>query len=76
METPSPNPFQATDQIGLRDPNPYNIDPTQIPGLRVGYNPISMIVQGLTLVQDETARRENAVSSATRAIALACGVLH
>ena len=76
LETPSPNPFQASDQIGLRDPNPYNIDPTQIPGLRVGYNPISMIVQGLTLVQDETARRENAVSSATRAIALACGVLH
>ncbi|MBV9028511.1 MAG: hypothetical protein JO311_07810 [Candidatus Eremiobacteraeota bacterium] len=75
METPSPNPFQA-DQIGLRDPNPYNIDPTQVPGLQVGWNQVSMIVQGLTWVQDETARRENAVSSATRAIATACGALH
>ncbi|MBV8197491.1 MAG: hypothetical protein JO263_05110 [Candidatus Eremiobacteraeota bacterium] len=75
METPSPNPFQSNDQIGLRDPNPYAIDPTQIPGLQVGFNPVSMIVKGLSLVQDETARRENAVSSATRDIARACGVL-
>ncbi|MBV9232807.1 MAG: hypothetical protein JO030_02085 [Candidatus Eremiobacteraeota bacterium] len=75
MQTPTPGPFQSSDQIGLRDPNPYEIDLTQIPGLQVGFNPISMIVKGLNWTQDETARREAAVSSATREIGRACGVL-
>jgi hypothetical protein len=57
----TPNPWQDPNTPGI-SPNPYAFDPTAVPGLAVGYNPIDKIVDGLHWVQDETAKREDAAS--------------
>jgi hypothetical protein len=65
--TSTPGPQQSNPNIqdpnspGL-PPNPYMIDPSQIPGLIVGYNPISKVADALEWVRGETDRRENAVA--------------
>lgn len=66
----TPNPLQDPNTPGLA-PNPYTIDLTAVPGLSVGYNPLSRIIEGLKWVQQETARRENdAATSITSALAV------
>jgi hypothetical protein len=54
----TPNPWQDPNAPGL-PPNPYALDPSQIPGLAVGYNPLSKIVDGLEWLRTETAKRED-----------------
>jgi hypothetical protein len=56
----SPNPWQDPNTPGL-PPNPYALDPATIPGLSVGYNPLKKIMDGLTWLQTETQKREDAV---------------
>ena len=75
MATPTPGPFQNPDPIGLQNPNPYEIDPTDVPGLQLGYNPVSLVAHGLGWVQDETAKREQAVAASIGHIATICGIL-
>ena len=58
----TPGPLQDRDAPGLR-PNPYNVDLAAIPGLAVGYNPLSRILDGLHWVQAETTKRENAAGT-------------
>lgn len=54
----TPNPWQDANTPGIT-PNPYALDPSQIPGLAVGYNPMSHVIDGMTWLQAETAKRED-----------------
>ncbi len=74
--TPHPgatvNPaIQDPNAPGLK-PNPYDIQPGQVPGIAVGYNPVSAVAAALGWVQEETARREAPVAQTMSAIASTC----
>lgn len=55
--------------------NPYAIDVAAMPGLSIGYNPVSRIVTVLQSVRTQTAARENELASSVAAVANACGVV-
>jgi len=55
----TPNPWQDPNTPGLA-PNPYAFDVSTVPGLAVGYNPLSRVMDGLQWLQTETQKRENA----------------
>jgi hypothetical protein len=60
MLTPAtPSALQDPNSPGLA-PNPYAVDPLAIPGLQVGYNPLTRIMGGLDWTQGETTKRESA----------------
>jgi hypothetical protein len=69
--TPTPNPFQNPDQIGL-PANPYDIDLANVPGLALGYNPVTRLLEGLQWTIDETATRETDAANAVMASAPLC----
>ncbi|HET6275249.1 MAG TPA: hypothetical protein VFE16_04835 [Candidatus Cybelea sp.] len=78
--TPPPNaldPFSATMQDpnapGL-PPNPYSVDVAAMPGLAVGYNPVSRVVSVLDSVREETTAREKDLANSVGAVATLCGV--
>jgi hypothetical protein len=54
----TPNPWQDPNTPGLA-PNPYSLDPSQIPGLALGYNPIGNIYNGLQWLQTSTGKSED-----------------
>ncbi|MGB8964731.1 MAG: hypothetical protein WCB99_03725 [Candidatus Cybelea sp.] len=68
----TPNPWQDPNTPGLA-PNPYNFDPTQIPGLAVGYNPITQILGGMQWLKTETGKREDLAAQTISAALSACG---
>jgi hypothetical protein len=68
----TPNPWQDTNAPGLK-PNPYAFDVTTVPGLAVGYNPISKIMDGLTWVRAETGKREDLAGKTIAAALSQCG---
>jgi len=72
IATNTPNPWQDPNTPGLA-PNPYNFDPSQIPGLTVGYNPLSKIMEGLQWLQSETQKREDTAGKTIGAALGACG---
>ena len=59
-------------QAGLQ-PNQYEIDPTKIPGLAVGYNQIGKLKDGLEWTQDESKKSEEPLSRAIVNVAKTCG---
>jgi hypothetical protein len=60
MLTPAtPSAIQDPNSPGLK-PNPYAVDPLAIPGLQVGYNPLTRIMTGYDWTQGETGKRESA----------------
>ncbi|MHB8147514.1 MAG: hypothetical protein ACYDGM_09700 [Vulcanimicrobiaceae bacterium] len=71
---------QPTADPMLHDPNaaglpadPYTIDPAAVPGLSVGYNPVTRLLGALQWSRRETASRENvAAKDIVHAVAL-CG---
>jgi hypothetical protein len=65
----TPNPWQDPNTPGIT-PNPYVLDTSQIPGLAVGYNPISHIIDGMGWLQTQTANSED-VAAKTLSTALA-----
>jgi hypothetical protein len=67
----SPGPLQDPNAPGLPQ-NPYNVDLLAIPGLAVGYNPLTRIVGGLQWVQSETTKRENAAATSITAALKEC----
>jgi hypothetical protein len=67
----TPNPWQDPNTPGLA-PNPYAFDVTQVPGLAVGYNPLSNIEGGLQWLQDDTRQRENAAGTTITAALSQC----
>lgn len=56
--TPTPNPFANPNQAGL-PANPYGIELATVPGLTLGYNPITRLLEGLNWTIGETQKREN-----------------
>lgn len=78
--TPPPNalhPYSAT----MQDPNapglpanPYNVDVAAMPGLSIGYNPVSRVVSVLQSVREDTAAREKDLANSVGAVATLCGV--
>jgi hypothetical protein len=68
----TPNPWQDPNTPGLA-PNPYNFDPTQIPGLAVGYNPITQILDGMQWLKTETGKREDLAAQTISAALSECG---
>ena len=59
IEQATPNPWQDPNTPGI-SPNPYSLDLTAIPGLVMGYNPISSVIDGMHWLQTETGKREDA----------------
>jgi hypothetical protein len=72
MGTPTPNPLmQDPNQAGL-PPNPYSIDLATVPGLTLGYNPVTRLLEALRWTIDETQKRENTASVAVMNGAQTC----
>jgi hypothetical protein len=72
LVTPAtPSALQDPNSPGL-PPSPYMVDPLAIPGLQVGYNPLTRIMGGLDWTRGETAKRENADAVAVTAALKQC----
>jgi hypothetical protein len=67
----TPNPWQDPNTPGITQ-NPYSLDTSMIPGLAVGYNPLTRIIDGLNWVQSETAKREDAAGKTISAALTQC----
>ncbi|HEX8806082.1 MAG TPA: hypothetical protein VF741_03990, partial [Candidatus Aquilonibacter sp.] len=59
-------------QAGLT-PNQFEFDPTQIPGLQVGYNQIGKLKDGLEWTQDQSKKDEGPLAQAIVSAANVCG---
>ncbi len=59
-------------QAGL-SPNQFEFDPTQIPGLQVGYNQIGKLKEGLEWTQDQSKKDEGPLAQAIVSASVACG---
>jgi hypothetical protein len=70
--TPAPNPLTSNPNYAGLPPNPYVIDPAAIPGLTLGYNPITRLLDALTWTMDQTQTRENDAAKAVMANAVFC----
>lgn len=55
-------------------PNPYAVDIAAMPGLAIGYNPVSRVVSVLESVREETAVREKDLAGSVGEVATLCGV--
>lgn len=67
---------QGFDDLALKaglPPDPYQIDLTQIPGLAMGYNPISAIKEGVVWTQGRSRREADPLSKTVTTAAHACG---
>jgi hypothetical protein len=71
INSATPNPWQDPNEPGLA-PNPYVLEPTQIPGLALGYNPISNIIDGLQWLRTSTGRSEDTAGSTISAALAQC----
>lgn len=72
IATPAPNPLEANPNYAGLPPNPYSIDPATIPGLTLGYNPVTRLTEALKWTIDQTATRENDAAKAVMASAAMC----
>lgn len=68
----TPNPWQDPNTPGLPQ-NPYAFDPATVPGLSVGYNPLSRIMDGLQWLRSETQTREDAAGKTIATALSECG---
>ncbi len=70
----TPSPFPGTydpNQAGL-PPNPYTIDLATVPGLTLGYNPVTRLIDGLHWTIGETQKRENEAAKSVMQSASLC----
>jgi hypothetical protein len=70
--TPDPNPLTSNPNYAGLPPNPYTIDPATIPGLTVGYNPVTRLLDALTWTIDQTQTRENDAAKTVMSSAALC----
>jgi hypothetical protein len=70
--TPSPDPLLNGPNYAGLPPNPYTIDLAAIPGLTLGYNPVTRLIGALGWTIDQTATNENAAASAVMSSAALC----
>jgi hypothetical protein len=71
LSTPTPNPWQGN-QIGL-PANPYSLDLANVPGLTLGYNPVTRLLEGLNWTISQTKSRENEAATTVMSNAALCG---
>jgi hypothetical protein len=70
--TPTPNPaFANPNQAGLPQ-NPYGIDLANVPGLTLGYNPVTRLLEGLNWTISETQKREGDLAKSVMDSAALC----
>jgi hypothetical protein len=72
IATPSPNPLTSNKYYAGLPPNPYQIDPATIPGLTLGYNPVTRLLDALSWTIDQTQTRENDAAKAVMSSATLC----
>ena len=73
LSTPGPvNPLAANPNYAGLPPNPYNIDLATIPGLALGYNPVTRLLDALHWTIDQTSTRENDAAKAVMSNASLC----
>jgi hypothetical protein len=70
--TATPNPWQDPNTPGISQ-NPYAFDVSTVPGLAVGYNPLSHIMDGLGWLRSETQKREDAAGKTIEEALTQCG---
>ncbi len=73
ISTPGPDPLTANPNYAGLPPNPYTIDPASIPGLTLGYNPVTRLQDALTWTISQAQTRENEAAKAVMASAVLCG---
>ncbi len=71
--TPAPNPLEQNPNYAGLAPNPYAIDLATIPGLTLGYNPVTRLLGALHEMIDATATRENEAAQVVMSSAALCG---
>lgn len=70
--TPAPNPLEQNPNYAGLPPNPYAIDLATIPGLTLGYNPVTRLLDALRDMIETTAVRENDAAQAVMSSAALC----
>jgi hypothetical protein len=74
--TPDPDHPNAYDDLALQAglaPNPYEIDPTRIPGLALGYNPITALKEGVVWTQEQGRKAAEPLAKTVTDAAHSCG---
>jgi len=74
--TPDPTKPEMFDNLALNAglaPNSYEIDPTRIPGLASGYNPISRLKDGVAWTQDQSKKTEAPLAQTVIETTRLCG---
>jgi hypothetical protein len=73
ISTPGPvNPLESNPNYAGLPPNPYSVDLATIPGLALGYNPVTRLIDGLHWTIDQTAARENDAAKSIMSSASLC----
>ncbi|MGC1381434.1 MAG: hypothetical protein WA814_10490 [Candidatus Baltobacteraceae bacterium] len=72
LATPTPNPLTNNPNYAGLPPNPYNIELATVPGLTLGYNPVTRLLDALRWTIGETATRENDAAKAVMNSATLC----
>jgi hypothetical protein len=76
VSTPAPvNPLASNPNYAGLPPNPYNIDLANVPGLTLGYNPVTRLMDALHWTIDQTAERENDAAKSVMSSAALCSEL-
>lgn len=70
--TPAPNALETNPNYAGLPPNPYSIDLATVPGLTLGYNPVTRLLDALRWTIDATATRENDAAKAVMSSAALC----
>lgn len=73
--TPAPDPLTSNPNYAGLPPNPYSIDLATVPGLTIGYNPVTRLVDALHWTIDQTSARENEAASAVMSSATLCSAV-
>jgi hypothetical protein len=71
--TPTPLPGSYDPNAAGLAPNPYGIDLATVPGLTLGYNPVTRLLDGLNWTISETQTRENDAAQSVMSSAQLCG---
>jgi hypothetical protein len=73
--TPAPDPLTYNPNYAGLPPNPYTIDLATVPGLTLGYNPVTRLIDALHWTIDQTATRENEAAMAVMSSNALCSTI-
>jgi hypothetical protein len=78
VTTPIPqntaNPLLADPGAPGLPANPYALNLAAVPGLAVGYNPLTRIMDGMHWLQSETTKHENTAAASINGALTSCGI--